>query len=339
MVALTPVAALVSLAVLAGCGTATPAPAAAKVAVPVAVHSKDLAGLTLNVGDQKGEQQALLEAAGELRDVPYKIKWATFTSGAPELEALNAGAIDFASTGNTPPIFSAAAGGKIVIVSAGRDSATGDAVLVPKGSSVRTVADLRGKRVAVAKGSSAHGNQLLQLKKAGLKPADVQTTFLAPADGYAALSAGRVAAWVVWDPFTAQAEQQLGARVVANGKGVANGLGFQMTSRAALADPRRNSAIEDFVARTVRAHVWSNANPEKWARLYSRNSGLSYSVALASARRSDDDTIPLSAEVIASEQKLADAFADAKVIPTRPNIADLVDNRYNQTVVKAGARK
>jgi len=153
-----------ALAVLAGCATATPAaaPVPAKIAVPANVPTTDLASLTLNVGDQKTELQSLLAAAGELDDLPYKIKWATFTSGAPELEALNAGAVDFAGTGNTPPIFSAAAGGKIVIVSAGRDSATGDAVLVPRGSSVRTVADLKGKRVAVAKGSSAHGNLLLE---------------------------------------------------------------------------------------------------------------------------------------------------------------------------------
>jgi sulfonate transport system substrate-binding protein len=339
--ALAPVAVLASLSFVAACATTTTSATSkvTKVAVPAAVPTTELTNLTLNVGDQKGEQEALLTAAGELDAVPYKIKWATFTSGAPELEALNAGAIDFAATGNTPPIFSAAAGGKIVIVSAGQDTASGDAVLVPKGSGARTVADLRGKRVAVAKGSSAHGNLLLQLKKAGLKPADVETTFLAPADGYIALSAGRVAAWVVWDPFTAQAEQQLGARVLANGKGVANGLGFQMASRDALADPRRNSALKDFVARTVRAHIWSKAHPQQWARAYARSSGLPYSVALASALRSDDDTITLSPEVTASEQKLADAFAEAKVIPTRPNIADLVDYRYNQTVTEALAGK
>jgi len=329
-----------ALAVLAGCATATPAaaPVPAKIAVPANVPTTDLASLTLNVGDQKTELQSLLAAAGELDDLPYKIKWATFTSGAPELEALNAGAVDFAGTGNTPPIFSAAAGGKIVIVSAGRDSATGDAVLVPRGSSVRTVADLKGKRVAVAKGSSAHGNLLLQLKKAGLQPTDVETTFLAPSDGYAALSSGRVAAWVVWDPFTAQAEQQLGARVVSNGKGVANGLAFQMASHAALAEPARNSAIKDLVARTVRAHIWSKAHPQQWARAYSRQSGLPYAVTLATARRSDDDPITLTPQVVADEQKLADAFADAKVVPTRPNIAGIIDDRYNQVVTGAGAR-
>jgi sulfonate transport system substrate-binding protein len=338
--ALAPLAAAV---LLAGCATATPAatPAAAgvaaKIAVPASVPTKNLAGLTLNVGDQKAGLEALLKAAGELQDVPYTIKWSTFTSGPPLLEAVNAGAVDVGGVGNTPPIFSAAAGGKIAIISASRDSAAGDAVLVPKGSTVKTFADLKGKRVAVAKGSSAHGNLLLQLTKVGLVPADVQTTFIAPSDGYAALAAGRVDAWVVWDPYTAQAEQQLGARVLTSGRGLTNGLGFQVASRAALADGRRNSAIADLVGRTVRAHIWSKAHPQQWARVYAQQSGLPYSVTLASALRSDDDPIKLTPQLAASEQKLADAFADAKVIPTRPTIANIIDTRYNHAATDQGA--
>ena len=130
------VAVLASLAVLsaiAGCATPTTsaAPVAAKIAVPAAVSPKQLAGLTLNVGDQKAGLQSLLKAAGELRDLPYKIKWSTFTSGPPLLEAMNAGAVDVGGVGNTPPIFSAAAGAMIVIISAARTSAAGDAILVP----------------------------------------------------------------------------------------------------------------------------------------------------------------------------------------------------------------
>ena len=330
---------LAALVVLTGCTPATSAaaPAEAKIAVPASVPTKELAGLTLNVGDQKAGLETLLTAAGELTDVPYDIKWSTFTSGPPLLEAVNAGAVDVGGVGNTPPIFSAAAGGKIAIISAGRASAAGDAVLVPKGSTARTFTDLKGKRVAVAKGSSAHGNLLLQLKKAGLVPADIQITFVAPSDGYAALAAGRVDAWVVWDPYTAQAQQQLGARVLTSGKGLANGLAFQVASRAALADPRRNGAIQDLVARTVRARIWSKTHPQQWARVYASQTGLPYPVALVFAVRNHEVPITLTPQIAASEQKLADAFANAKVIPTRPTIADIIDTRYNQTVTDQGA--
>jgi sulfonate transport system substrate-binding protein len=331
--------AAVAVVALTGCAASTPAaaPAADKATVPAAIPAKQLTGLTLRVGDQKAGLQALLKAAGELDNVPYKIAWSTFTAGPPLLEAVNAGAVDIGGVGNTPPIFSAAAGGKIAIVSASHDSAAGDALLVPKGSTVRTVADLKGKRVAVATGSSAHGNLLLQLTKAGLTPSDIKTTFLAPSDGYAALSAGRVDAWAVWDPYTAQAEKELGARILVSGKGLANGLAFQVASRAALADAKRNSAIKDLVARTVRARIWAKSHQQEWAHEYAQMTGLPYAVTLASAQRSDDYPIALTPQIAASEQKLADAFAAAKVIPVRPKIASIIDARFNKIVTDEGA--
>jgi sulfonate transport system substrate-binding protein len=334
------VVAIAAAVALAGCAAAVPnaAPAAHTSKVPATVPPSQLSGLTLKVGDQKAGLQALLQAAGELDNLPYKIAWSTFTAGPPLLEAINAGAVDFGGVGNTPPIFSAAAGGKIAIVAASRDTAAGDAILVPKGSTARTVADLKGKRIAVATGSSAHGNLLLQLTKAGLKPSDVNTTFLAPSDAYAALAAGKVDAWVVWDPYTAQAQKELGARILTTGKGLANGLGFQVAGRAALADAKRNSAIQDLVARTVRARVWAKSHQSQWAHEYARMTGLPYAVTLLSAQRSDDDPITLTPQIAASEQKLADAFADAKVIPTKPTIANIIDNRFNATVIREGAQ-
>jgi sulfonate transport system substrate-binding protein len=334
------VVAVVAAAALAGCAAAVPNAASSghKTVVPETVPAKQLSGLTLQVGDQKAGLQALLQAAGELDNLPYKIAWSTFTAGPPMLEAINAGAVDFGGVGNTPPIFSAAAGGKIAIVAASRDTAAGDAILVPKGSTARSVADLKGKRIAVATGSSAHGNLLLQLTKAGLTPSDVTTTFLAPSDGYAALAAGKVDAWAVWDPYTAQAQKELGARILASGKGLANGLGFQVASRAALADAKRNSAIQDLVARTVRARIWAKTHQQEWAHEYARMTGLPYAVTLLSAQRSDDDPITLTSQVAASEQGLADAFADARVIPTDPKIAAIIDNRFNATVTHEGAQ-
>ena len=120
-----------------------------------------LAGVTLKVGDQRGGSQSLLRAAGLLDDLPYRIEWTTFTSGPPLIEAARAGAIDLGGTGNTPAIFAAAARARVQIVSANRGNVVSDAVLVPAGSPLRSAADLRGRRIAVAKGSSAHGQLLL----------------------------------------------------------------------------------------------------------------------------------------------------------------------------------
>lgn len=146
---------LVALALVAlagaGCGSAGPGDSSAI----RKDGSVDLAKVTLHIGDQKAGSQVLLRAAGQLSGVTYKITWSQFTSGPPLLEAANAGAIDIGAVGNTPPIFAAAAGSKVTIVQAGSQDPSAQAILVPKNSPIRTIQDLKGKKVALAKGSSA----------------------------------------------------------------------------------------------------------------------------------------------------------------------------------------
>lgn len=329
-------------AALAACAPGTgsegsAAPVAAT--VPAPVPESELAGLTLKVGDQKAGLKALLTASGLGKGTPYEISWSTFTSGPPLLEAAAAGAIDIGGVGNTPPIFAGAAGSPLSVVSASRDDAAGDAILVPASSAIASVAELKGRRVAVAKGSSAHGHLVLQLHKAGLSTGDVQIAFVAPSDGYAALSAGQVDAWAIWDPYTAQAQQDLGARILVAGTGVANGLAFQVASRAALSDATRNSAIRDLVTRTARARLWAKANQKQWAAVYAQETGLESAVALTSVRRSDDDPIVISDEIVATEQQLVDALAAEHVIPNSFAFADYVDHRFDadiRTILEKG---
>lgn len=336
-VALTGGAALTACAPSTGAtGGSTPVAAT----VPAPVPTDQLRNVTLKVGDQKGggTLKALLAASGQDQGTPYRIEWATFTSGPPLLEAAAAGAVDFGGVGNTPPIFAGAAGSPLSIVAASRDEARGDTILVPKGSTLRQVSDLRGRTVAVAKGSSAHGHLALQLRTAGLSTSDVKIAFVAPSDAYAALAAGRVDAWAVWDHYSAQAVQELGARVLADGHGVANGLGFQVASRSALADAKKNSAIADLVQRTTRARLWATKHPQEWAKIYTAATGVPYAVSLTAAKRSEDDPVPLTDEVIASEQTLVDALAAEKVIPRQFTFADLVDRRYDAEVTATIAR-
>ena len=170
---------------------------------------------TVRLGYQKSgalvllQQQKLLESAG------MQVQWVYFTSGPPMLEALNAGAIDFAATGDTPPIFAQAAGSKLVYVAAQPMLGRYEGILVKKTSPLHTLADLKGKRVAYTKGSSGHYCLLEALTKAGLTPADIQAVTLAPPDASAAFAQGRVDAWSVWDPFFAVAEIAPDNRVLA----------------------------------------------------------------------------------------------------------------------------
>jgi sulfonate transport system substrate-binding protein len=315
--ALLPLLAVSALA-LAGCGGGAAAASGGQV--------------VLKVGDQKGGSQALLQAAGLLDGTSYKIEWSTFTSGPPLLEAANAGAIDIGGVGNTPPIFSAAANAKITIVQAGQKNGPGDAVLVPGDSPIHDPKELKGKTIAVAQGSSAHGQLLTVLTKYGIAVADVKINYLQPSDAYAAFTQHRVDAWAIWDPYTSQALLQAHARSIVNGtSGTANGYSFQVAGKAALADAGKTAAIKDYLARLAKAQKWSDAHKGEWATAWSKVTGLDPTVAKAAVDDGATKPIPLDDKVIASEQQLADAFTTAKVIPAKVTFANFVDKQYEST--------
>lgn len=302
--------------------------------VPQPVPIAELGGFTLHVGDQKGGTEALLRAAGELDNVPYKIEFSTFTSGPPQIEAATAGKIDFAVTGNTPPIFGAASKAKIKVVSGYTNDASGDQILVPADSPARSIADLRGKKVLVGKGSSAHGHLLLQLQKANLTVKDIQVVFLQPADAFTALSQGQADAWAIWDPYTAIAEKQLKVRTLVTATDVANGYGFGVASQAALRDAKANTALSDLVQRIARASQWARAHPQEWYGKYAAAIGIDPAAAELAQSRSLRLSIPLSAEVDTSEQKLADLFAQSGQIQGKPTFSDFVDNRFDDALAQ-----
>ncbi|GLB63736.1 sulfonate ABC transporter periplasmic sulfonate-binding protein SsuA [Dietzia sp. NCCP-2495] len=315
--------ALAVLVVVTGCATReSEAAAPAPDRVPVA----ELADLTLRVGDQKGGTQALLAAAGQLDDLPYQVEFSTFTSGPPQIEALNAGQIDVAVTGNTPPVFGAAAGARASVVSAYANRGEGDQILVPADSDVQSVAELAGKKVLVAKGTSAHGHLLLQLRAAGVDPQDVELVFLQPAEAGSAFSRGDADAWAIWDPYTAITQTTTDARTLVTASGVSNGFWFGVASDEALADPRRQTAIADLLVRIAEAGTWTAENPAEWADYYGEAVGVSPEAAALSQGRSTRAPVAL-AETIAREQDLADVFTeDGQINPV--DVSELADDRF-----------
>ncbi|WP_193048360.1 ABC transporter substrate-binding protein [Mycolicibacterium baixiangningiae] len=319
-------AALTVIGAVAGCVSREQSTGAQQ--APDTVPLSELSGVTLHIGDQKGGTQALLNAAGALDDLPYVVEFSTFTSGPPQIEAATAGRIDFAITGNTPPIFGAASNAKVKVVSAYDGGGFGDQVLVHADVPTTSVAELRGKSIAVAKGSSAHGHILVQLSRAGLTPSDVTLVFLQPADAFSAFTQRRVDVWAVWDPYTAQAEKELAVRSIARATGVTNGAGFGVASDAALADPKRNTALGDLLVRYAKAVRWANAHRDEWAQRYAADVGLDPEVAALAQGRSLRLPTDLSDQLIASEQEMADLFAESKQIAAAPDFSGWVDRRY-----------
>lgn len=319
------------VALLAGCVSRTDNSGATQ--APATVALSELAGVTLQVGDQKGNTEALLRSAGALDNLPYRVVFSTFTSGPPQVEAATAGKIDFAITGNTPPIFGAASNAKVKVVSAYDGGGTGDQILVHADSPIKTVADLRGKTIAVGKGSSGHGNILGQLDKAGLTTSDVKLVFLQPADALSAFTQHQADAWAIWDPYTAQAEAQLPVRSIAQAKGVTNGYWFGVASDQALADPKRNTALQDLLVRFEKAVRWAQDHPQQWADSYAAAVGLDPKVAAVVQGRSLRLPTELDDDIVASEQKLADLFAaSGQIASPAPKFDNWVDRRYNDAL-------
>lgn len=288
----------------------------------------DPAGVVLRVGDQKGGVQSLLRAANLLGGTPYRVEWTTFSAGPPLIEAARSGAIDLGQTGNTPVIFAAAAQARVQLVSASQGNVVSDAILVPKDSPIRTVVDLRDKKIAVGKGTSAHGQLLETLRAAGMSLDDVDPSYLQPSDAFAAFKKGQVDAWATWDPYTAQAQLEAGARTIATGEGTANGYSFEVASNEALADAKKQAAIADFLRRVDAAMRYSDTHREQRAVSWSQETKLALPVTRLAVQRGPDLPVPMDDRLVASEQELADAFSDAGVIPGRVRFADIVDRRF-----------
>jgi sulfonate transport system substrate-binding protein len=303
------------------------------VAVAVLSMTTALAGVgasygqdkTVRIGYQKYGKLVLLKGKGSLEEklkpLGYKVSWTEFPSGPPLLEALNVGAIDFGVTGETPPIFAQAAGAPLVYLAYDPPAPRGEAILVPKDSPLKSVADLRGKKVAFNKGSNVHYLLVKALEKAGLKYTDVQSVYLAPADALAAFSRGSVDAWVIWDPYEAAAEASTGAGILADGTDVVANYQFYFTSKDFLAHDAR--AVDVVLEALNEADDWTKNNIEAVAEQLSPSVGLPASVLAVSLKREAYGILPISDAVIASQQRIADTFFGLGLLPKAITVSDL----------------
>jgi sulfonate transport system substrate-binding protein len=290
----------------------------------------NVSSVTLNIGDQAGSgAQALLTAAGLIGKLPFKTHWSDFTSGPPMLQAMGAGSIDVGSVGDAPPVFAAAGNSPVAVVSALQANPLGSVLLVPQNSPIHAVAQLRGKSVAVAQGSSANYHLLAVLIKAGLTIKDITPDYLQPAEAQAAFSTGHVAAWDVWSPFVEQAEAQYHARALVNGAGIGQTYSFVVASRAALSNPAKEAAIHDYLQLLDQAYTWARSNEAAWASSWAKATGLPASVMLHAVQDSLATPVPITSGVISSEQQIANAFATAGLIPSKINFSSFAVSTYN----------
>jgi sulfonate transport system substrate-binding protein len=278
----------------------------------------------VRIGYQKYGKLVLLKGKGSLEEklktVGYKVVWTEFPSGPPLLEALNVGAIDFGNTGEAPPIFAQAAGAPLQYVAYEPPAPKGEAILVPKDSPLKSVADLRGKKVALNKGSNVHYLLVKALEKAGVKYSDVEVAYLAPADARAAFERGAVDAWVIWDPFQAAAEAATGARTLADGTDIVANYQFYFSSRKFL---QSDSKIVDLVlAELAAVDDWAKGDIHAVAEQIAPTIGLSVPVVEAALKRQSYGIKPINDAVIADQQKIADAFLVLGLLPKSITVSE-----------------
>ena len=278
----------------------------------------------VRIGFQKYGKLVLLKSKGSLeprlKALGWSVKWTEFSAGPALLEAINVGALDFGNTGEAPPIFAQAAGAPIRYVAYEPPAPKGEAILVPKGSSIKSVAELKGKKVALNKGSNVHYLLVKALEKANVKYSDITPVFLAPADARAAFERGAVDAWVIWDPFQAAAEAAIEATVLADGTDTVSNYQFYLSSQKFLeSDPKVADAILEGLREV---DDWAKTDIKAVAEQLSPSVGLPVPVLEVALKRQAYGIKPIDRKVIAEQQQLADTFLALGLIPKAIAVAD-----------------
>nr|WP_244626570.1 aliphatic sulfonate ABC transporter substrate-binding protein [Bradyrhizobium ivorense] len=282
----------------------------------------------IRIGYQKSSTlTAVLKTNGALEKalapLGITVSWHEFTSGLPLLEAINIGSVDFgADVADTVPIFAQAAGAKLAYVAEEAASPSAQAILVPKDSTIKTAADLKGRKIAVTKGAGSHFLLLAVLAKAGLTFKDITPAYLTPADGRAAFVSGNVDAWVAWDPFLTSAHRQSGAQILIDGSnGLASYKRYYLAS-AAFAE-KRSDALNVIFAKLVETGTWVKANPKEAATLLAGLWGIdAATVEEANSHRSYKvgTVAPIG---LSEQQRIADTFTAEGLLPRKVDTTDV----------------
>mgnify|MGYP000213877369 CR=1 FL=1 len=296
-------------------------------AIGFSVENEKKADNQLRIGYQKSDPVFILlkkEGTIEKRLAPLgiNVSWIEFPAGPQMLEGLNVGSIDFGTVGETPPIFAQAANAKITYIGYEPPAPRGEAIVVPANSDIKSVADLKGKKVVLNKGSNVHYLLVKALENAGLKYSDVETVFLAPADARAAFERGSVDAWVIWDPFLAAAETKIEAKILKDGTSLVNNYQFY------LAEESYSSKRADIVAiifeELKKVNDWAISKPKEVANALAPLTGLDVVTLEKALSRGGYGINYLNNNVITEQQKIADTFYDLKLIPKKIDIRSVV---------------
>jgi sulfonate transport system substrate-binding protein len=292
----------------------------------IMLHPASAAAEQLRIGYQRSSTLiAILKANGELEKalapLGIEVTWHEFSSGLPLLEAINVGSIDFgADVADTVPIFAQAAGARLAYVAEEAPSPSAQAILVPTTSPIKTLAELKGKKIAVTKGAGSHYLLLAALGKSGLAFKDITPAYLPPADGRAAFVSNNVDAWIAWDPFLTSVIRQSGARVLADGSdGLANYKRYYLAA-ADYAD-KHADALNVIFGKLVATGQWVKANPAEAAKLLAGLWNIDAATVEEANSHRSYQVGAVTPAGLSEQQKIADAFLAEHVLPMKVDTA------------------
>jgi sulfonate transport system substrate-binding protein len=279
----------------------------------------------IRVGYQKNgvlvitRQQAALEKYFKPQGID--VKWVEFSSGPPMMEAMNVGSVDYGAVGDSPPVFAQAAGAAIVYA-AGQPITNGQGILVPPNSAIRTIGDLKGKRIGFTKGSSAHNIVVQTLEKAALTYADITPVYLTPPDAGPAFANGGIDAWAIWDPYFAIGETKQNGRILVNAHEITKTNSFYIANR----DFAKNhgAVLQQIIDVTTSAAGWAEQHRDAVAKSLSAVTGIPLDIQTIAANRSSYKVGPITEDIIATQQGVADRFHKLGLIPKPIVIRDIV---------------
>lgn len=276
------------------------------------VRSKALSGLAVL------EKQGTLAKAFE--PLGYEVRWAEFAAGPQALEALNANSLDIAFTAESPPIFSQAAGSSLIYIAAIAPNGNAISLLVPKDSSYKTIADLKGKKIAFQKASIAHYLAVRAFEQAGLTINDFESVFLPPADAGAAFSQGKVDAWFIWDPFVDRAVTSGIGRVLLDGDKLRDTRNFYTTTRKFYDENKE--AIKLLLEELEKADAWVKDHPKEVSELLTDVTKIEPPILIKMHDKYDYGLRPITEDIIKEQEKVADFWFRLKLIPNKPNVRE-----------------
>lgn len=279
----------------------------------------------IRIGYQKNgvlviaRQQAALEKHFAPQGVG--VTWVEFSSGPPMLEAMNVGSVDYGAVGDSPPVFAQSAGANIVYA-AGQPITNGQGILVQAASPIRVIADLRGRRVGFTKGSSAHNIVVQTLEKAGLGYGDITPVYLTPPDAGPAFANGSIDAWAIWDPYFAIGETRQNGRILVNASEITKTNSFYIANR----DFAKNhgATLQQIIDVTSSTAKWAETHRDEVAKSLSAVTGIPLDIQIVAASRSSFAVGPVTDDIVATQQGVADRFFKLGLIPRPVVVRDAV---------------